>query len=103
MFKHKVIITRSDTSNPFFYDYDNILSKPEYINMRDIAKAEGKLLEENHVISSDGLILERNVIWDNEQSFNEFMLEWETLFPTYRADLRAHNENHGHLAVFITE
>jgi hypothetical protein len=103
MFKHTVIIIRPDASNPFFYDYDNTLSKLEYINMTDIAKSEGKLLEENYVISPDSLILQRTVIWDTEQSFIDFVSKWDSLFPTHRSDLQAYSENHGHYAVLMTE
>jgi hypothetical protein len=103
MFKHTVIIIRPDESNPFFYDYDNTLSKVEYINMTDIAKSEGKILEENYVISSDSLILQRSVIWDTEQSFIDFVSKWDSLFPTHRSDLQAYSEKHGHYAMLMTE
>jgi len=49
-----------------------------------------------------GMILERKVVWDSKQSFTDFLDQWLTYYPNYKAELKAYNDSVDHYAMLIT-
>lgn len=104
MFIHHVTIIRPDTSSDFFYSAMNVLSNPAYIAMVDTAVQDGKILNQSLVVSEDDLTLEREITWDTEESFNDFLAEYvANVFPNYSDDFDVYNNIHSHLAFLTTE
>jgi hypothetical protein len=103
MYTHKVVIVRSDTSNPFYYDVAGVLNDPFYINLSEQAKTDGKMISENLTVSSDGLILERTVVWDSEQSFTDFLNQWLAHSPNHRTAFQTYSQSVGHYAMLGME
>ena len=101
MYTHTVIIIRPDTTNDFYYNVNGTLSDPIYISLANQAKADGRIISEEMTISSDGLTLERKVIWDSEQSFTDFLNQWLIHNPNYRAELQEYSGSVGHYAMLI--
>jgi hypothetical protein len=101
MYTHIVIIIRPDTTNDFYYNVNGTLNDPVYISLANQAKADGRIISEEMTISSDGLTLERKVIWDSEQSFTDFLNQWLIHNPNYRAELQEYSGSVGHHAMLI--
>jgi hypothetical protein len=99
MFMHTVIIIRPNTDDPFYYEYAGTFSKLEYIELSSRFKSEGRLLSEEYKISDNNLILERSATWNSQQSYQDFLDEWEALYPTHRRDLQSYSTDRGHVAM----
>ena len=102
MYTHQVVIIRQDTTNDFYYNVNGTLTSPTYVDLANQAKATGKMISEEMTISTDGLILERKVVWDNEQSFTDFLNQWLIYSPDYRTELQEYSRSVGHHAMLVT-
>lgn len=103
MFTHRVLITRENTSIPFFYHVDNVLRDPVYLHMVENAKSTGSLISENLSISEDNLTLERVVVWNSVESFEEFKLAWYSYRPDYHEVLQNYASENSHICMIIKE
>jgi hypothetical protein len=102
MYTHQVVIIRQDTTHDFYYNVNGTLTNSTYVNLTTQAKADGKMISEEMTISDDGMILERRVVWDSKQSFTDFLDQWLTYYPNYKAELKAYNDSVDHYAMLIT-
>ena len=102
MYTHQVVIIRQDTTHDFYYNVNGTLTNPTYVDLANQAKATGKMISEEMTISTDGLILERKVVWDNEQSFTDFLNQWLIYSPDYRTELQEYSRSVGHHAMLVT-
>lgn len=103
MFTHKVLIIRDNTNIPFFYEVDNVLQDPVYLQMVETAKGTGSLISENISITEDNLTLERVVVWDSVESFEEFKITWYSYRPDYYETMLNYSNEHGQICLVIKE
>jgi len=103
MFIHRVITVRVDTTHDFYYNAFGILQSPLYISLTDKAKESGKIINDNLIISSDLLTLERTVTWDSKDSFHTFFAEWCNHYPNYTEEMAAYNLEKGHISRLMLE
>jgi len=103
MFTHKVVIIRPDATNDFYYSVAGVLDDPFYINLATQAKADGKMISEELTVTSDNLMLERTVVWDSEQSFNDFLDQWLTHRPNHRTEFQTYSKSVGHYAMLVVQ
>jgi hypothetical protein len=101
MYTHQVVIIRQNTDHDFYYNVNGTLTDPVYVSLANQAKAEGKMISEEVNLSGDGLVLERKVVWDSEESFTNFFAEWKIQKPDYNAEFLAYNQSVGHHAMLI--
>lgn len=100
MYTHQVIIIRPDTTNEFYYYVNDVLNDSFYISLSAQAKTDGKILSEDLVISDDELILERTVVWDSKESFDDFLEQWLIYKPNHKSDFQTYSQSVGHIALF---
>lgn len=103
MYTHKVVIIRPDTTNDFYYNVAGVLDDPVYLELAAQAKTDGKMISENLVVASDGLMLERTVVWDSQQSFDDFLSQWLAHKPNHRTEFQTYSQSVGHYAMLVTE
>lgn len=103
MYTHKVVIIRPDTTNDFYYNVAGVLDDPVYADLAAQAKADGKMISEDLVVASDGLMLERTVVWDSQQSFDDFLDQWLVHRPNHRTEFQTYSQSVGHYAMLVTE
>lgn len=101
MFTHKVVIFRPDTSSDFYYNAVGTFQDPTYVALMATAKDQGSLISEDVSVSSDGLTLERTVVWDTEQSFDQFLTSWLAYQPSYYTDFQTYCAAHNHHASLL--
>jgi uncharacterized protein YueI len=101
MYTHQVVIIRQNTDHDFYYNVNGTLADPVYIDLANQAKAEGKMISEEMNLSDDGLILERKVVWDSEESFTNFFAEWKIQKPDYNTKFLEYNQSVDHTAMLV--